>query len=80
MSEQLERLLIIESSGNTDLLVKEADSLIKINNGLEYEMMIKLIVRKHLLTNKSLTFHKKQQVIDKVFGSKYRKNFLISTK
>ena len=78
ISEQLERLLMIESTGNTDQLVKEADSLLRIYKGTEYDMMIRLIVRKHLLTNKELTFRKKQQVIDKIFGKEYRKFFLVN--
>ena len=78
MSEQLERLLIIESSGDTDRLVKESESLLKVKPGLEYDTMIRLIVRKHLLTNKSLTFNKKQQVIDKIFGEQHRKDFLVN--
>ena len=78
MSEQLARLLIIESSGDTDRLVKESRSLLKVKSGLEYDTMVRLIVRKHLLTNKSLTFSKKQQVIDKIFGKKHRKDFLVN--
>lgn len=74
----LERLLMIESTGNTDRLVKEADSLLKEYQRTEYDTMIRLIVRKHLLTNKELTYSKKQQVIDKIFGKGYRKYFLIT--
>lgn len=80
ISEQLERMLIIESTGNTDRLVKEAEGLLKAHQGTEYETMIKLIVRKHLITNKELTFSKKQQVIDKIFGEGYRKHFLLTNK
>lgn len=78
ISEQLERLLIIESFGDTNRLVKESGSLIKEYQRTEYETMIKLIVRKHLLTNKGLTFNKRQQVIDKIFGQQSRKHFLIN--
>lgn len=78
VSEQLERLLFIENSGNTDRLVKEANSLLKDYRQTEYDTMIKLIVRKHLLTNKNLPFSKKQQIIDKVFGKEYRRAFLIN--
>lgn len=78
ISEQLERLLMIENSGNTDRLVKESLLLLKTYKNTEYETMIKLIVRKHLLTNKGLTFNKKQHIIDKIFGQENRKYFLIS--
>lgn len=80
ISEQLERLLIIESTGNTDRLVREAEALLKIHQRTEYDTMIKLIVRKHLITNKELTFSKRQQVIDKIFGKENRKYFLINNK
>lgn len=76
VSEELERLLIIENSGNTNQLLKESEALLKMYRGTEYETMIKLIVRKHLLTNKGLTFSKKQQIIDKIFGDSHRKFFL----
>ena len=76
ISESLERLLMIENTGNTDRLLKEADSLLKEYQKTEYDTMIRLIVRKHLLTNKELTYSKKQQVIDKIFGKGYRKYFL----
>ena len=78
ISECLERLLIIESTGDTDYLVKEAETLLKANLGIEYDAMIRLIVRKHLLTNKEIAYNKKQQVVDKIFGKKYRKQFLVN--
>lgn len=78
ISECLERLLMIESTGNTDRLVKEAEALLKVHQRTEYDTMIRLIVRKHLLTNKEITYSKKQQVIDKIFGKGYRKYFLIN--
>ena len=80
ISESLERLLMIESTGNTDRLIKEAEGLLKEHQRTEYDTMIRLIVRKHLLTNKEMTYRKKQQVIDKIFGKEYRKYFLINKK
>ena len=77
LSECVERLMVVENSGNTDLLLKESENLLKTNRGSEYETMIKLIVRKHLLTNKDLPFSKKQQVIDKIFGRRARKDYLL---
>ncbi len=78
ISDEIERLLIVESFGNTDKLVKEAQLLLKKYQGTEYDMMIRLIVRKHLLTNKNISFGKKQQVVDKFFGKKNRKRFLLN--
>ena len=78
ISECLERLLMIESTGNTDRLVKEAETLLREHQRTEYDTMIRLIVRKHLLTNKEITHSKKQQVIDKIFGKEYRKYFLLN--
>ncbi len=79
-SEELERLLMIESIGNTDYLLKKAEALLKIYQNTEYDNMIKLIVRKHLLINKELSFSKRQQIIDKIFGKEYRTAFLINKK
>ncbi len=69
---------MIETTGNTDSLLKEAEPLLKKYSGTEYKIMIQLIVRKHLLTKKDLPHSKKQQVIDKVFGKNNRKLFLLS--
>lgn len=78
ISENIMRLMIIENSNNTDLLLKEADGFLKKHKGSEYSIMAKLIVRKHLLTNKELPFDKKQQICDKVFGKAARKDLLLS--
>lgn len=75
-SEKIEQLMMIENTGNTDNLLRTANLLIKEKNGIEYDIMVKLIVRKHLLTN-NLPSNKKQKVIDTIFGKKYRKDFLL---
>ena len=80
VSEMIQRLMIIESNGNTDVLLREAETLLKAYSRTEYEIMIKLVVRKHLLTNKDLPFSKKQQVVDRIFGRDARKRFLLSSK
>lgn len=80
VSEMIQRLMIIESYGNTDALLRESETLLKTYSKTEYEVMIKLVVRKHLLTNKDLPFSKKQQVVDRIFGREARKRFLISSK
>ncbi len=77
-SEKIQRLLIIENSGNTDIFLKEAESMIKENKSVDIEIMIKLVVRKHLLCNRDLTFRKKQQIIDRIFGKQARKLFMLS--
>lgn len=74
--EQIEKLLIIENSGNTESLLKAASSMISGKDDLMI-MMAKIIVKKHLLTNKNIPFNKKQQLIDKIFGASYRKDFLL---
>ena len=74
--ERIEKLLIIENSGNTESLLKAASSMINGKNDLMI-MMAKIIVKKHLLTNKNIPFNKKQQLIDKIFGDSYRKDFLL---
>lgn len=75
--EQIEKLLIIENSGNTETLLKAASSMISSKDDIMI-MMARIIVRKHLLTNKNIPFNKKQQLIDKIFGASYRKDFLLS--
>lgn len=80
ISEKIQRLMIIEASGNTDALLREAEIMLKNYSMTEYEVMIKLVVRKHLLTNKELPFSKKQQVVDRIFGRDSRKMFLLSTR
>ena len=80
VSEMIQRLMIIESYGNTDALLREAETLLKTYSKTEYEVMIKLVVRKHLLTNKNLPFSKKQQVVDRIFGKDVRKSFLLPQK
>ena len=78
ISEDLERLLFLENLGYTDQLTKEAITLLKEYKGTEYEIMIKLIIRKHLITNKELSYSKKQHIIDMIFGKNSRKQFLIN--
>ena len=74
--EKIEKLLIIENSGNSEKLLKTASSMISSKDDLMI-MMARLIVKKHLLTNKNISFNKKQQLIDKIFGASYRKDFLL---
>lgn len=78
MSENIERLLMLENNRDTDRLIKEAEELLRKYEGTEYEIMIKLIVRKHLFVNKELKVNRKNQIIDKIFGEGYRKHFLIN--
>lgn len=78
-SEQLERILVVENSGNTDLLIREAESIMKKTTDPNIQLMVQLIIRKHLYCNKNLTFNKKQKIIDKFFGEGTRKAFLTST-
>lgn len=77
ISEKIMRLMIIENSNNTELLLKESDTFLKKHRNSEYSVMVKLIVRKHLLTNKELPFDKKQQICDKIFGKEARKDLLL---
>lgn len=77
ITEQLMKLMVVENSGNLDLLIKEAESLLKLHKNTEFDIMIKLIVRKYLLVNKNLPFAKKQQMIDKIFGQWAKKELLL---
>lgn len=80
LSEKLFRLLIIENSGNTELLIKEAKKLYNVYEKTNYKKMIQLIIRKHIFTNKNLTRNLEQKMIDIFFGPQYRKNFLLNNK
>ena len=76
-SEYIERLLIIENSGNSDLLLKNAEAIIKNNYTPNVVLMAKLIVKKHIITNPRLPFNKKQQLIDKIFKEDNRKKRIL---
>lgn len=80
LSEKLFRLLVIENSGNTELLIKEAKKLYNVYEKTNYKKMIQLIIRKHIFTNKNLTRNLEQKMIDIFFGPQYRKNFLLNNK
>ena len=79
LSEFMIKLLVIDNSGDTDRLLQEAETGIKEYKNTEYEIMIKYIVKKHLLTNRDISYNKRQQIIDKIFGKGYRKEFLIDS-
>lgn len=72
-SENIQKLLILENSGKTDLLFREAESLLKDTKSDDIRIMVKLVVRKHLICNRDLPFSKRQQIIDKIFGKHARK-------
>lgn len=74
--EKIARLLIIENSGNTDELLKEAEAVIKHSKDMNTRIMAQIVVRKHLLYNKKLSFSKKQQLVDRIFGKSARKTLL----
>lgn len=76
-SKQLERLMIIENSGNTDLFLREAELEIRNLKDDDAVHMVRLVVRKHLLCNPGLPFNKRQQIVDKFFGKKARKAMLM---
>ena len=63
-------------SGNTDELLKEAEAVIKHSKDMNTRIMAQIVVRKHLLYNKKLSFSKKQQLVDRIFGKSARKTLL----
>ena len=74
--EKIARLLIIENSGNTDELLKEAEAVIKHSKDMNTRIMAQIVVRKHLLYNEKLSFSKKQQLVDRIFRKSARKTLL----
>ena len=79
ISEQLERLLVIENTGNTEVFIKEAEAIMKGNSDPNIQLMVQLIARKHLFCNKNLSFNQKQKLIDKIFGKGMRKVYLAAS-
>lgn len=79
LNKQLQRLMIIENSRNTDAFIKEAEEIIKTSKDEVYNHLVKLVVRKHLLLNSNLPYNKRQQITDKFFGEAARKPMLISS-
>lgn len=75
-SERLERLLVIENTGNTEAFIKEAEIIMKGSSDPNIQLMVQLIARKHLFCNKNLSFSQKQKLIDKIFGKGKRKLYL----
>ena len=79
ISEQLERLLVIENTGNTEVFIKEEEAIMKCNSDPNIQLMVQLIARKHLFCNKNLSFNQKQKLIDKIFGKGMRKVYLAAS-
>ncbi len=71
--EQIEHLLILENARNTDELHKYALALLKDNKKTHMEVMVKLIVRKHLIYTTAIPFDKRTRIIDTIFGKQARK-------
>lgn len=76
-NKRLERLMIIENSGITEVFIREAEGIIKTSNDEAYNHMVRLVVRKHLMCTPELPFNKRQQIVDKFFGKGARKEMLL---
>lgn len=79
INRRLLRLLVIENSGNTDLLIKEADHVIKAYKDDDFRYLVCIIMRKHLLFNTRLSSSRKQRIADKFFPAAMRKELLMPT-
>ena len=77
-TKELERLIIIENSGDSELFLVEAEKMLNSKKDPYARFLIKNIARKHLLCNRSLPFDKKQRINDKLLGESYRKELLAS--
>lgn len=73
--QEIQKLIIIENSGNTDKLFREIQNVLKKSSKPHIKMMAKCIMRKHLLCNTQIPYAKKTQIIDKIFGKRARKEF-----
>lgn len=76
-NKRLEKLMIIENYGNTEVFMKEAEGIIKTSKDEVYNHLVKLVVRKHLLCNPELPYNKRQQIVDVFFGKDARKAMLL---
>ena len=78
LAKGLERLIIVENSGDSDLFLAEAEKMLISQKDPYAIFSIKNIARKHLLCNRSLHFDKMQKTTDKLLRKSYRKELLAS--
>ena len=77
IAQELEKLIVYENSGDTDLFIKQADNMNKNVRDFATKNMVKRIARKHLISNPELPIRKRQQLIEKIFGKEAIKNLLL---
>lgn len=76
-TNKLQRLMMLELEAPLEKFIKEAENMMKETNDLLIKHMVRLIVRKHLFSNKSLAYNDKQTIANKFFNNKYRKEYLL---
>lgn len=80
VNQQIYTLMVIEHSNNTDAFIRKADSMLKSANNESIKYMVKLIARKHLLSNPTLSHKKQQQIVDKFLDASAKKESLLQKK
>ncbi len=78
-TNKLQKLLMLELEAPWSEFIKEAKKMIEESSDWLFKHMIRLIVRKHLIVNKSIEFNEKQRIIDTFFGKSDRKKYLLKS-
>lgn len=78
-TNKLQKLLMLELEAPLNDFTKEAKKMLEESSDWLFQHMIRLIVRKHLLVNKSIEYNDKQSIIDTFFCKANRKKYLLDS-
>lgn len=78
-TNKLQKLSMLELEAPSKDFIKEAKNMLTKSDDWLFKHMIRLIVRKHLIVNKTIDFKEKQYIVDTFFGKVNRKKYLLKT-
>ena len=78
-TNKLQKLLMLELEAPLNEFIREAKKMLEESGDWLFQHMIRLIVRKHLLVNKSIEYNDKQSIVDTFFGKENRKKYLLDS-
>lgn len=78
-TNKLQKLLMLELEAPLNEFTREAKKMLEESGDWLFQHMIRLIVRKHLLVNKSIEYNDKQSIVDTFFGKENRKKYLLDS-
>lgn len=78
-TNKLQKLSMLELEAPSKDFIKEAKNMLTNSDDWLFKHMIRLIVRKHLIVNKTIDFKEKQYIVDTFFGKVNRKKYLLKT-